>query len=279
MASPEIQALAESMRRDGGAVLDLGDEARALCDRAVIETDPYFADPGVRRVYDLWRRSPAVRQLAGLHSLQEKLGMLYGRRPFPFQTLNFRVGTQEPAHAEMIHHHSAPQRFLCTVWIALEDVSAEAGPFVYYPGSQNLPPISMRDAGVDRRPRPDDFARYEARFAELISESNLPRREVIIPKGHAFVWAAGLAHGGSPIITPGLTRRSMVVHHYFEDCLYITPRISDVEGGKLYVKFPSDIVSGKRRWPKRDGKRVMPSPRALARAGMDAVMNRPFVQR
>jgi len=32
-------------------------------------------------------------------------------------------------------------------------------------------------------------------------------------KGDALIWAADLAHGGSPITDPRLTRRSLVTHY------------------------------------------------------------------
>ena len=36
------------------------------------------------------------------------LQMLYSRRCFPFQTLNFPVGTQQPRHTDSVHFSSAP---------------------------------------------------------------------------------------------------------------------------------------------------------------------------
>ncbi|HVT77616.1 MAG TPA: hypothetical protein VHD87_11355, partial [Acidimicrobiales bacterium] len=65
-------------------------EARAIVD----EVEPlYQADladgPRSRyRVQDAWQESPAVRALACHPRIVELLEALYGRRPFPFQTLN-----------------------------------------------------------------------------------------------------------------------------------------------------------------------------------------------
>ena len=269
----------EDLRRDGYAVLDLGSAALALCDQAIAETEPYFAGGDVRRVQDAWRRSPAVRALATLPMIQEKLLAAYGRIPFPFQTLNFRIGTEQATHSDMVHFNSEPERFMCGVWIALEDVKEDAGPLVYYAGSHRLPTVTMRDAGVRGRSRGRDYPKFEARFGELLSRSNLARRHAIIPKGHAFVWSAPLAHGGSAISREGSTRRSLVTHFYFEDCLYFTPLRSDVEGGRLFVRAPPDIRTGRRRFSRRDGKVVAPSILEMAAALRSALFNRPALAR
>src|SRR5438034_1292433 len=47
------------------------------------------------RVQDAWRISEQVRQVARSPKVLELLEDLYGRRPLPFQTLNFHVGTQQ----------------------------------------------------------------------------------------------------------------------------------------------------------------------------------------
>jgi hypothetical protein len=100
---------------------------------------------------------------------------------------------------------------------------------------------------------------------------------LLIPKGHAFVWAANLAHGGRPIERPGSTRRSLVVHCYFENSVYFTPMVSDMDGGRLAVRLPPDIRTGGWRWPKRAGKRVSVGWKTLAAAVLRDLRNRPFV--
>jgi ectoine hydroxylase-related dioxygenase (phytanoyl-CoA dioxygenase family) len=264
------------MRGHGGAILDLGEAARALCDRAVAETDALFRQG--RRVQDAWRRSSAVRGLAVLPQIHERLSAAYGRPSFPFQTLNFREGSEQELHSDIIHFSSVPERFMCGVWIALEDITPGSGPLVYYPGSHRLPALTMRGAGVNGEPTVGDYDKVWApRFAEQIARSGLPAKELLIPKGHAFVWAANLAHGGRPIVRPGSTRRSLVVHCYFDDSVYFTPMVSDVEGGRLAVRIPPDVRTGGWRWPRRDGRRVMPSVKTIVAAVLRDLRARPHI--
>jgi len=251
----ETQAFIRQMAEHGYAAIDLGDEARALCDKAVADTAKYFARPGIARVQDAWYRSRAIRKLAAWPRVRELLKAAYGRDPFPFQTLNFLAGSQQPLHADTIHFNSVPERFMCGVWIALEDVQEGAGPLVYHPGSHKLSVMTMRDAGVNSpQPTPEDYERaFVPRFAERIAASGLPAKHALLKKGWAFVWAANLAHGGSAITVPGSTRRSLVVHCYFEDCLYYTPMTSDEAAGRYDLRVPANIRTGLWTWPRRRG--------------------------
>jgi ectoine hydroxylase-related dioxygenase (phytanoyl-CoA dioxygenase family) len=253
---PEMLAFVRQMQATGGAVLDLGEGAAALCDRAAAEAERLIA--GGRRVQDAWRRSPAVRALALHRKVHAALVAAYGRKPFAFQTLNFQVGSEQPLHSDVIHFSSVPERFMCGVWIALEDVRPGSGPLIYYPESHRLPTLTMRDVGVNAaKPEPADYERhFVPRFAEAVARSGLNAQELHIRKGQAFVWAANLAHGGAPIAQPGVTRKSLVVHCYFEDCLYFTPMVSHVQGGRLALRLPPDVATSRWRWPRRDGKRA-----------------------
>jgi hypothetical protein len=261
----ETRKFVRSLRDTGGAKLQLSGEALALIDQAVAETEPLFTRG--ERLQDAWRSSPAIRALATLPDLQEKLAAAYGRAPFPFQTLNFRRGTEQELHTDVVHFSSIPERFMCGVWIALEDISEDSGPLRYYPGSHRLPFLTMREAGVtSKAPTEADYHEVWApKFERLVQASGLPEQALILKKGEAFFWAANLAHGGHPITDSNSTRRSLVVHFYFDDCVYYAGRYGDA-GEPQAIRLPVDIAIGRWRWPSRDGKREKVSKRVLARS-------------
>jgi len=91
------------------------------------------------RVQDLWMYSDSIKNVACNQKILEVLNLLYDKEPIPFQTLNFRVGSQQRAHSDTIHFSSIPAKFMCGVWVALEDITDENGAVFYYPKSQNLP--------------------------------------------------------------------------------------------------------------------------------------------
>lgn len=64
-------------------------------------------------------------------------------------------------------------------------------------------------------------------------------------KGQALIWAANLLHGGERHLDPDRTRWSQVTHYYFEDCLYYTPLNSDPSYGRMYIREPRNILTGK----------------------------------
>ncbi len=261
-ASEAERRFVSDLHRDGAAVIDLGPQGVALCDQVIAQTERYFAK-GARRAQDAWRRSPAVRALSTLPIVESRLRLAYGRQPFAFQTLNFLVGSEQRAHSDAVHFHSEPQRFMCGVWFALEDVDPDAGPLFYHPGSHRRPVLSMAEAGVvERAPTVQDYERfYEPAFArQLDGEPRL----ALLKKGQALVWTANLAHGGMPIEREGATRRSLVAHYFFENCLYYTPRFSHREQGRLHLRLPSSLRTGGWVWPRLDGRTARVGARAIA---------------
>ena len=280
-ADAEARAFCHDLARDGVARIDLGDEGRALADRVAAEMDRSFArHGGAGRIQDAWLRSRAVRKLATLPKVRRLLDLAYGRPAFAFQTLNFRVGTQQHTHSDAIHFHSAPERFMCGVWTALEDIAPGSGPLAYRPGSHKLPVLTMRAAGVNHSPpTAEDYGRtYVPALAARLDASGLPETTAVLKKGEALVWAANLAHGGSPITDPASTRRSLVTHYFFKGCLYHTPMTSDVEDGHYDVRLPTNLQSGGVQWPRgRDGRRVPVHPMVVFRAAKRLLTRRPHV--
>ena len=74
------------------------------------------------RVQNAWLFNEAVRSLAIAPQILSILTTLYQREPIPFQTLNFWFGTQQKTHSDTIHFNSIPARFMCGVWVAMEDI-------------------------------------------------------------------------------------------------------------------------------------------------------------
>lgn len=264
--APEAhKAFARDLARDGLAVIDLGDDLLALCDRIEAEVAHHF-EAGVTRVHDAWRRSEAVRRMATHPEILARLALAYGRAPFPFQSLNFNRGSQQDVHADTLHFNAEPAGFMCGVWLALEDVRPEAGPLVYYPGSHRLPVLGMAEAGA--RDGTTTSANYNELYGPAIlrqlDEAGMTPRLAMLRKGQVAVWAANLAHGGSKMLDPASTRRSLVLHYYFDDCVYYTPMLSTQD--RQARRLPADIATGGWRWPRRAGRRVAVPAKQLAAA-------------
>jgi len=128
-------------------------------------------------------------------------------------SLTFLEGSEQLIHQDHSYVVAAEPSHLCATWVALEDISPEAGPLAYYPGSHVLPKYDWGD-GMFRTPNSTgsdqafaDHIHARAKEAGLQATTFAPR------KGDVFVWHAALAHGGSAVHNRKLTRKSHVSHY------------------------------------------------------------------
>lgn len=257
---PEEARIAADLRQSGFAVFDFpDDDLEARIERIQHNLGPRFgldfSNPesdktiGERRIQDAWKFDPDVRAIAANQEVIDLLSKLYGRAAFPFQSLNFPVGTQQEAHSDSVHFSSLPERFMCGVWLAMEDVSVDAGPLFYYPSSHLWPIVNnsligRRGFGSELSSAQDPFGPAWSALCEAYDASP----EIFLArKGQALIWCANLLHGGSRQNNPCLTRWSQVTHYYFENCIYYTPAFSDEATGVLDLRSIRDIGEGRLR--------------------------------
>lgn len=229
---------------DNGFVVVSGLFDESLIDRVQQEAERAF-DKTVKiktyrddtRVQDLWMASEPVKVLSCTPSLLSILEMLYGREAVPFQTLNFRVGTQQRAHSDTIHFSSLPARYMCGVWVALEDITAENGPVFYYPGSHRLPEYNFSHIWQEPKdPDYSDYKAYEDFIEKVVAQCGFEKKAFHAKKGDALIWSSNIIHGGSKVEKEGSTRWSQVTHYYFADCIYYTPMVSNMVTNELFLR-------------------------------------------
>jgi hypothetical protein len=179
------------------------------------------------RIRNAWHGSANVKAIARAPRVMRLLEELFEREPLPWQTINFRVGTQQAVHSDAFHFNSDPPGFMCGVWVALEDIDLDNGPLVYYPGSHRMPELTPAKIGVASGA--ESYPAYEAHVRELTEREGLEARYGELQRGEALVWASNLLHGGAPQRDPARTRLSQVTHYFFEGCRYWTPMASDAE--------------------------------------------------
>ena len=237
--TPDQERVAIGFHDDGYVAIEQLIPHR-LCDAIVAEIDPIFDDPEVQRVQDAWAEGAnAVRDLATFPAVQDLLRLLYERQPIPFQTLDFKWGTQQPGHSDSIHFSCLPPRYMCGVWVALEDVDEDNGPLFYYPGSHRLPELTAYDLGVSAGYSSYNY--YERFQQELMNELGLAPIEFHAKKGDALVWSSNVVHGGKPVLDESSTRWSQVTHYYFDDCIYYSPMHSEAPTGELFLRDVVDL--------------------------------------
>lgn len=245
----EEERIAVDLYEKGYAVFDFPDaELEARIERIKTHLGPQYGidfddlqsdkTNSERRIQDAWQFDEDVRAIAANQTVLNLLGKFYGRKPFPFQTLNFPVGTQQDSHSDSVHFSSLPERFMCGVWLAMENVGPDAGPLFYYPGSHRWPIVT--NSLIGRRGYGSDLASaqdpYGPAWKALCEVNNAQAETFLARKGQALIWCANLLHGGSHQNDPTLTRWSQVTHYYFDDCIYYTPAFSDETLGQLDLR-------------------------------------------
>jgi hypothetical protein len=202
------------------------------------------------RIADAWSIDRNVHRIASNPRIIELLTTLYGRKAFPFQTLTFPVGTQQHVHTDSVHFSSSPERFMCGVWVALEDIDENNGPLIYYPGTHSWPIYTNEHIGINAADLTHIYGeheRYEVLWRALIERSQIKPERFLAQKGRALIWAANLLHGGDKQNDMTRTRWSQVTHYYFDSCAYYTPFGSDAFFGRILFREPTDISTGTQR--------------------------------
>jgi hypothetical protein len=255
---PEAAALAAQLHRDGFAVIDFPEpDFERIAAELVESLQPHYdfeawrskkegGGAGGLRIQDAVNLHPHVLKIAANARIIELLSLIYGRAAFPFQTLNFPVGTEQHFHTDSLHFSSIPERFMCGLWVALEDVGPDQGPLLYYPGSHKLPVYWNEHYGYLMKPGKRHLQNeYEAAWDQLVAALKLEPKTFCPKRGQALIWAANLLHGGARHSNAAKTRWSQVTHYYFEDCVYLTPMHSEPFCGRVDLRKVADLRTGR----------------------------------
>jgi hypothetical protein len=250
-------AIARELNEKGFAIIDFPDDdfdARVERIRKSLQNKYNWDDwkagkQSSLRIQDAWKSNKDVKEIASNTKILELLDKLYGRRAIPFQTLNFPVGTQQATHSDSAHFSSFPERFMCGVWVAMEDIDETNGPLHYYPGSHKWPILTNEQLDISSYHQVMEYGhygRYIDAWAALIKKQKMEPFSFHAKKGQALIWAANLLHGGSPLLDKNRTRWSQVTHYFFENCAYYTPLLSDPFIGRIHFRDLVDIVTGEK---------------------------------
>ena len=106
----------------------------------------------------------------------------------------------------------SPMEFAAS-WIALEDIRPGSGELEYYDRSHSLEPYLFQGRYKRMPPNDPEHETYLQSLHEAAARKGLARVRFRAAKGDALMWCADLAHGGSRVENPALSRRSLVTHY------------------------------------------------------------------
>lgn len=170
---------------------------------------PYMKHDALRRVVCDGRLGAILAELTG-----EPMGV--------HLNLTGWVSTRRDWHRDQYLNEPGVGDFYAAVWIALDTVRLDAGPFELIPGSHKARPISqtkMRAAlGTDGY-GPDWPTHSERILTPLFDEAVQAARasgrikQFIAQRGEVLIWHGRLLHRGSTPNDPTLERRSLIAHY------------------------------------------------------------------
>jgi len=243
--------LQKKLHYDGYCVLDINSDDSVIDDVNVgifnhLKKDnpklnpDYYHYNSSPRIIEAWKHIPAIISLANDKNVIEFLKLMYEREPLPFSTINFLKSSEQPLHSDYMHFSSKPERYLCGVWFALEDIDIDSGPLAVVKGSRDLPIVTIDELGLDipknTKQLKANYTVYEDAVRNIVSSNNLMKEPITIKKGQCLIWAANTLHGGSPINNPSLTRKSLVVHYHFSGCEYYNPGFSSFKNDQIATR-------------------------------------------
>jgi hypothetical protein len=164
---------------------------------------------------------PELRRLCCHGDLAAVLEYLIGEPMAVHLNLTGWTSTTRNWHQDGYLNPDPVADWYAAVWVALEDVHPDSGPFQYVPGSHRLfPPIRREKmlAALGETAANPNWPTESERiltplFEQLIVNEGLTVETYLPKAGDVFVWHARLLHRGSSPSDPSRERRALISHY------------------------------------------------------------------
>jgi hypothetical protein len=181
-----------------------------------------FGDRPMGWPYDVpYMNVPALMDLACHDELADVLDTLIGDDMAVHLNLTGWRSTTRDWHQDGYLNPDTNRDWYAAVWVALDDIDADAGPFEYVPGSHRaFAPIRQKRMLTALEPdeRGPTWPRHSERILTPLFEDEMRRNRTIphrflAKRGDVLIWHARLLHRGSPPRNPDLERRAVILHY------------------------------------------------------------------
>ncbi len=131
------------------------------------------------------------------------------------------VSTQRNWHQDGYLNPDTNRDFYMAIWIALDDIHPDSGPFQFVRGSHKFPVIThekmLSSLGHNAELDPNWPKRSEEiltpLFEQLITDADLEVEDFIAKKGDVLLWHGRLMHRGSTPRNPEMERHACIAHY------------------------------------------------------------------
>ena len=134
------------------------------------------------------------------------------------------------------------------VWIALDNISPDSGPFQYVPGSHRWPQVTREKIlqALEPDERDHRWPKFSERiltplFEQFISECGVEPISYLPKRGDLLVWHGRLMHRGSRANIPGMQRKGLIAHYSGIKHRSEMPKAQQWKGGGWFFPLQTDL--------------------------------------
>ena len=164
---------------------------------------------------------PSLMNLATYKPLHNVLEQLIGDQMGVHLNLTGWKSTQRNWHQDGYLNPDSNRDHYLAVWVALNDIHEDSGPFEYVRKTHMLPtitqeatkmriPVSLRDDPMWPK-YSEEF--LTPMFEDILNRGNLQKEQFIARKGDVLIWHARLMHRGTVPNNPDLWRETAILHY------------------------------------------------------------------
>jgi hypothetical protein len=195
-----------------------------------------------------YTRHKELRDLLLYQPLCDEIEALIGEPPGLHLNLTGWVSTERNWHQDTYLNPPYVGDAYAAVWIALDTIHPDSGPFQYIPGSQRWRIITQEKVMAHLSPEERDhrWPKYSERlltpiFEQMMEEGGIEPVSHLPDRGDVLIWNGRLLHRGSPANVPGMERRALIAHY---SGIYHRPDMPDAKQspwGGYYFPLQTDL--------------------------------------
>ncbi len=167
-----------------------------------------------------YRQVEEIKALCLYAPLMATLEELIGEPMGMHLNLTGWISTERNWHQDDYLNPPSVNNHYAAVWFALHDISPDAGPFEFIPGSHRWPAL-RRDKVLRYVPPQDrtgEWPKTSEGFICPLLEREIARREAtatqfLAAKGDVLIWNGHLTHRGAAPRDPTLLRKAIITHY------------------------------------------------------------------
>jgi hypothetical protein len=167
-----------------------------------------------------YRRHEEIMDILLYKEISETMEKLIGEPAAVHLNLTGWVTTTRNWHQDTYLNPPHVGDYYVAIWIALETIHPDSGPFQIVPGSHRWPVVTQDKilAALPSEKRDHRWPRHSEEILTPIFTDQIERRNAEVltylpDRGDVLFWHGRLVHRGSMPNVPGMPRRSLIAHY------------------------------------------------------------------